>query len=74
MKNKIKLVMLYGLRYPTNPALNTLLDILRSQNCGEEAIAEIKTMIRFGEGYEREESVLEKTKNVFKGLKVFYFC
>jgi hypothetical protein len=75
--SKIRLVLLYSLRYEKSPnnAITSLIDLLHRNGVSEHKISLIRSMIEFAGSDQRQddlfsnESLLSKGRNVFKGLK-----
>lgn len=75
--NKLRLVLLYALRYEKSPSnqIGVLMDYLRKVGVSDRKISLVDDIIRFCGSEQRQEDlflnsdVLSKTKAVFKGLK-----
>jgi len=73
-ENKVRLVLLYALRYEKNPSneLSKLIDILSSQQVPSQQIMWISSMIRYAGASQRQgdlfqnEDLLTKSKNILK--------
>jgi hypothetical protein len=76
-ENKVRLVMLYALRYEKSPynSLSTLVDMLKKNGVEERLVSMIPLLMRFAGADQRQEdiflneSIVSKSKNVFRGLK-----
>jgi vacuolar protein sorting-associated protein 45 len=76
VKNALRLVMLYALRYETSTnSLEQLLDRLKQRGVGARQIAAIRTLVSYGGAKRRQndlfgdQSAMEMTKRFIKGLK-----
>lgn len=75
--NKIRLVMLYALRYEKNPSnkLPTLINLLKQSGIDDRLISSINAMMKYAGNDKRQgdifqnQSLFSKGKQVFKGLQ-----
>ena len=79
--SKVKLALLYLLRYEKSPqnSVKAVVDMLRKAGLGDRKVGMLDQMVSFAGSEQRLEDlflnsdVLSKTKAVFKGLKVWSF-
>ena len=82
-EERIRLLIFYALRYEKSSSNQTvvLIDALRHSGMSEKKLAFVEDMLKYAgadkrggmDDFVEKQDILTKTKNVFKGLKVWDF-